>query len=455
MNRRWIALLSTTIASLAFAAGEIPDREEYAYRFGLNLQQSAEFVAARIPIEVYRSVSDPKLRDIGVYNGAGQAVPRMVEQLEEKVEPAERIHRLGIVPLYGELAESQDRIRLLLQKSKAGTTLELDSEFGEGETSRQALNAYIVDLRDMEWAPAALDLDWTGAEAGFMGKVTVEESNDLAIWRTLARGSVADLKFEGTDIEQARIELPRVPQDYLRLTWRGLPEGWKLLAINGVERERGPDSEREWLDLQPVETSEDGREFTFDVGGYPPIDRLNLVFSETNVVVRASVQVRVGDKGQWGHAYHGLFYEISRDGQKVISAPARIGVTRVSEWKVSVQSGSPGSSLKLRVGWRPERLLFLTQGDAPFELATGRSRDRLEDFPQETVLGDRGIFKLLLDGGEPGRAEILARREAAGAMVMEGARTWTWRTVLVWVGLMAAVVFVGWLVWSLMRENEG
>ena len=117
-------------------------------------------------------------------------------------------------------------------------------------------------------------------------------------------------------------------------------------------------------------------------------------------------------------------------------------------------AGQVGDDLRLRLGWRPDRLLFLAQGQPPFTLASGRAQDRIEQFPHHRLLGDDAIFDMLKRSGEAGIARLGPRLESAGAMVMEGARTWTWRTVLVWIGLIAAVLFVGWLAWSLMRESS-
>ena len=56
--------------------------------------------------------------------------------------------------------------------------------------------------------------------------------------------------------------------------------------------------------------------------------------------------------------------------------------------------------------------------------------------------------------GASGRATIGDRTTGAGTEVMQKTRGWTWRTVLVWIGLIVAVAFVGYLVWSLMREGQ-
>lgn len=457
MNARFRVFALATVLGFgsAYASDDIPDRSAYAWQFPITIEQPAEFVAVDIPLEVYRSASDHFLRDVGVYNAAGQAVPRIIRQSEEKPEDVEHRTPLGIVPLYGELEQSQERLRLLMESSQTGTRLHFDSGTGESPEPEERLQAYIVDLRDLEEETFTfLEFDWTDTEAGFIGNIFVQQSDDLSRWQSLANGTLADLEFEGTRIERNRVEIRRETGDFLRITWRDMPEGWKLESLTGIRRERGPDDAREWLALNPTERSEDGREFIYDIKGYPPIDRANLVLSGNNVVVRASLDFRPETDAAWRRAHQGLFYNISRDGNEIASNPARLAVYRNSQWKVQIHSGRADGDVKLRLGWRPEQLMFLKQGESPFTLASGRAQDSVEKYPQHRLLGDRSLFTMLLDAGDPGTATVGIRSEAAGAVVMEGARTWTWRTVLVWIGLVGAVLFVGWLVFSLMRETS-
>jgi hypothetical protein len=457
MNSRFrvFALAMVLGFGSAHASDDIPDRAAYAWQFPITIEQSAEFVATDIPLEVYRSASDSFLRDVGVYNAAGQAVPRIIRQHEEKPEDVEHRLALGIVPLYGELEQSQERLRLLMESNQSGTRLHFDSGALASEQPAESLQAYIVDLRDLEDETFTyLEFEWADSEAGFIGNIFVQQSDDLSRWRSLAHGTLADLEFEGTRIERNRVETHRETGDFLRITWSDMPEGWKLDSLTGIRRERGPDDEREWLVLTPVERSEDGREFIFDIRGFPPVDRANLVLAGNNVVVRASLDFRSGPESNWRRAHQGLFYNISRAGNEITSDPARLAIYRNSQWKVRIHSGRVDGNVKLRLGWRPEQLMFLHQGEPPFTLSSGRAQDSVENYPQHRLLGDNSLFTMLLDAGEPGRATVGTRSEAAGAVVMEGARTWTWRTVVVWIGLIGAVLFVGWMVWSLMRENN-
>lgn len=447
-------LAALVIAANAAADNEIPGQDEYAWSFPIRIEQPAEFMATVIPLEVYRSVTDPGLRDLGVYNRSGHAVPRIIRQPRETVDDIEYPTPLGMVPLYGELQASQERLRLLMQSNAAGTTLQFDSNIAEPLDPSLELRAVIVDLRDIENAFQALEFEWAVEATGFIGNVTIDEGDDLARWRRLAEGTLAELEFEGTRIEQRRIELPRESGDFLRITWREMPRDWRLEAVTGIRREAGPEHAREWITLDPIERSEDGRSFIFDIGGYPPVDRVDLQLPGQNVAVRAAIDLSHRKESGWLRAHEGLFYRVSRSGHEISSKPARQGRGRAERWRVTILSGQVAGDVQLRLGWLPEQLLFLSQGEPPFMLASGRARDRVERFPQDRLLGDKAIFSMLDRAGEPGTAMVGARIEAAGAMVMKDARTWTWRTIAVWIGLVAAVLLVGWLAWSLMRETK-
>lgn len=450
-SSRGLALL--LLAGSAWAQSDIPALEDYAYHFPLIIDQPAEYLEAELPLEVYRSVSDPALRDIGVYNAAGQAVPRIIEHPRPQESSVDVATPLGMVPLYNQPEEAERRLKMLLQLHDAGTTLQFDSDLAEPNDPALELQAIIVDLRGHETPIQALEFNWSGNDTGFIGGVTIVDSDDLSEWRNLASGTIAELEFQGTRIERRRIHIGRQPRDFLRVTWHEMPTGWHITSLSGVARETGTDETRQWITLDPVERGEDGRSFVFEIGGYPPVDRVDLELPGQNVVVRASVDLHHEAGYGWQRAYEGIFYDVDREGLEFRSEVARLGRTSASKWRVQIHSGQVDGNLKLRLGWRPDRLSFLSQGSAPYTLATGRGQDSVEQYPQQRLLGDKGIFTVLKRNGEPGQASVGARSEGAGAMVMEGARTWTWRTVMVWLGLIAAVVFVGWLAFSLLREQ--
>ena len=233
-----------------------------------------------------------------------------------------------------------------------------------------------------------------------------------------------------------------------------MPVTWKLNAIAGIHTEQGAAASRDWLILDSFEPGETERELVFDVGGYPPVDRVNVLLPDDNVVVRASVFYRRGGQDSWRLAHNGIFYNISRQGSALQSPAAAVRDARAGQWKIRIDSGMTTGPVRLQLGWRPDRLVFLAQGSQPFELVTGRAQDALEQFPQETVLGDSAIFRMLRQSGQAGAATVGSREVIAGPDRLEISGSTPWRVLLLWAGLTGAIVLVGWLVYSLMREMK-
>lgn len=438
----------------ALANEVLAPADTFAWHFPLEAEPGAEYLAADIPLAVYRSVTDSALRDIAVFNAAGVAVPRVVTRQTPGPEAVETRLSLGMVPLYGEVEESERRLRLLMRLQEAGTTLEFNSSLPDAQAGQMELNAVIADLRHYEETLQALEFVWSRGTPGFIGRVTIEDSADLSSWKTLAHGTLADLQFQGTHIEQRRIEIPRRPADYVRVRWHDMPPDWKPDTLTAISTGNTPELAREWLELEASKTSPDGRSYVFDLDAYPPVDRVGLVLEGNNAVVRATLEARHNSDANWRATHHGLFYHVTRAGNEVVAPAAEIQPTRAGQWKVQIVSGQLNAPPRLRLGWSPERLKFLAQGEPPYMLATGRALEQLEHFPQQRLMGDSSIFDMLESAGNAGEARIGKRQESAGLQALVATRPFSWKTAAIWAGLIGAVGFVAWLVLSLLREER-
>jgi len=455
MKRLIRGLLITACLSILvgpLVAQELPSADDYAYVFPLSIADATEFFELDVPPDFYRSVSDPSMRDAGVYNANGQPVPRIFEHPAAAKNDIEQQVTLGAVPLHAGVSQQPEQLRLLLQQAGTGVSLKLEStEAGETPANRP-LKAYIVDVRDLEHDIVALVFSWPEQAQGFIGRVTVEHGDNLQHWRRLGSASLAALEYDDTRIMQNRVELTGKVSDYLRIIWRNMPDNWKLDTVTGIYTSQGHPVSRDSLTLDATSQGETNREFIFDAGGYQPVDRINLVLPGDNVVIRASVFSRQDDKGRWRLAHKGLFYNISRQGESLQSNPAGIPVSRDRQWKVKLDSGVTTEPLQMQLLWQPDRLVFVAQGSPPFELVAGRAQDRLQNYPQKTLLGDRSIFRMLRESGQAGIASPGEREVRAGPDSLEVAPTKPWRVALLWVGLVAGVLLVAWLVYSLMRD---
>ena len=443
----WFGIFAAPVLSQ-----ELPSADDYAYAFPLTLKGNTEFFELDVPVDFYRSVSDPSLRDAGVYNADGQPVPRIFEHPAGEENDIEEHITLGVVPLHADVSEQPEQLRLLLQQAGDGINLKLESIETLKTTADRPIKAYIVDVRDLEHEIIALVFSWPKQPQGFIGRVTVEHGDNLQHWRRLGSASLATLEYGDTRIVQDRVELTEKVSDYLRISWRNMPDSWKLATVTGIYTSQGLSASRDSVTLDSNGPNDSNREFFFDAGGYPPVDRVNLVLPGDNVVVRASIFSRQDGKGRWQLVHKGIFYNMSRQGESLQTNPAGISVSRASQWKVKLDSGVTTDPVQIQLAWRPDQLIFVAQGSPPFELVAGRAQDRLQKFPQKNLLGDSSIFRMLRESGQAGVATVGGREVRAGPDRLEVAVTKIWRVALLWGGLIGAVLLVAWLVYSLMRD---
>lgn len=434
------------------ASPEIPQLPDYAWGFPIEIGETASFYSVELPLEVNQSVTDPALRDVGVYNGDGTPVSRMFETAGNDRQPAERSSPLPALPLFESPDKHNERKQLSIEREGGGTQFRFDLEDLFAPEDDVRLVAYIVDTRQRDEDVAAVDLAWEQMAPGFMGRVMVDGGNDLQNWRPVGSAVVAFLREDEASIEQRRIVLRSGAYDFLRIRWEGMPDDWRLSQVLGVfaAGDGGVSRKLVTLDAEGTDPDDGGR--IFSLGGAPNVDQLRVMLPEPNSVVTAQVYYWSERHDHWIAAGHGTWHHIIRDGNAVMSEPVKISRMRTGHFKVVVFRGPPDLRTQLEVGWLPDKLLFLAQGQPPFTLAAGNAEDALHDFPQQRIYGAASLTELARRDGDIVTASLGPRFELGGPARLVAAMPIDWRTVLLWLGLVLGVVFVGFMAFKTIRE---
>ncbi len=438
--------------SIAAQSTDAPALSNYAWGFPVEASENASFYSVDLPLEVNQSVTDPELRDAGVYNSDGDPVPRMFEQIDDDRELIERSNPLPTLPLYESADKRSDVDRLMIEREGDSTRFKFDLEDLLAPADDQRLVAYIVDTRPSDDYAVALDFVWAQMEPGFMGRVMVDGGNDLQEWSPVGSAVVAYLREDSASIEQRRVRLRRGDYHFLRIRWEGFPDDWRLSQVMGVYADGAADAVRNHITLESTSVDRDDGGRIFSLGGAPTVDKLRIVLPVPNTVVSARVFYWSEDRDHWVEAGHHSFHHIIRNNHAVMSDALTINKARTSQFKVVITQGPPDVALQLEVGWRPDRLLFLAQGQAPFTLATGSANDALNQFPQHRMYADRALVTLAEKNGGVVTASLGPRYPLGGPERMVATRTINWRTVLLWFGLVMGVVFVGYMASKTIRE---
>ena len=429
-----------------------PQLSDYAWGFPIEVSEDASFYSVELPLEVNQSVTDPALRDAGVYNGDGSPVPRMFTRVGEDQERVERSNPLPTLPLYEAVDDRMDENSLLIEREGDSTQFKFDLEDLLAPDEDERLVAYIVDSRQTEDNATALDLVWGQMEPGFMGRVMVDGGNDLQNWRPVGSAVVAYLREDAASIEQRRVRLRRGDFEFLRIRWEGLPENWQLSQVMGVYVDGAADTVRNFVTLESTGVDPDDGGQIFSLDGAPTVDQVRIVLPVPNTVISAGVFYWSERRERWLPAGRGSYHHIIRNNNAVMSQPLKIKKARISRFKVVITRGPTDVAVQLEVGWRPDKLLFLAQGQSPFTLAAGSANDEMSQFPQDRIYGDRSLATLAETNGGVVAASLGQRYALGGPDRLVVTRQINWRTLLLWFGLVMGVVFVGFMASKTIRE---
>ena len=437
MKQAFLAMVLGVASGQVLA--EAPRPEDFAY--GIELTPAAQTPVYRVavPESVYRAVTRPDLSDLRVFNAAGQVVPHTLRRPAVPAMEEGREEPLSFFPL-------QEDGRNAATKARAEETW-----------------AYLFDLgepADREQQPSAIELRWRGGVDGVVARVSVDGSADLARWQPLVNSAtLARLRYSGQVLEQTRVELPASVPRYLRLSWPEALQGAVLTEALAHYPDRSAPLQRDWVEVAGRVEDGDDSAWIYELPGQMPVDRAGPVLPDGNALVVAGLFSRSDDTEVWRQRYRGAFYRVTAQGARFEQTEAAFDAASDAHWRLVTEGEAlwAGMAPKLRLGWRPHDLFFLSSGDPPFMLAFGAAD--VMTAPTQGV--NELLSKLELEDQKDLVAEpaLSARRVLGGeARLVPGPQPFPWRKAVLWAVLVFSVLLLSlmaWKLWAQMKRDSG
>lgn len=369
-------LLITTLLLLgqvAHAASE----SDFAYGYTLEVDGDGAIYSLSLPEDVYHGLTRADRGDLRVFNSRGVAVPHHIKRAEQQTREKQPDVSLPIFPLYADTGDTQagDGYHVHVVTNDKGAIIDIN--YGKtGADGTRRISAYLLDCSQLKQVPNALLINWQASEGDFVMNVRVEGSDDLNHWKPVAgRSTLSNLHYAGHTLIQRRIELPLQKQKYLRLNWTDD----KSLMLTGVMAQfpaSYQSQERKWSTFAVTRVDMEHNYYYFDTHSVLPSDRVNIELPQRNTLVMVSLESAASAQGPWYPRYHGLLYDLQFEGNQLKTPDQSLKVTTHRYWRLQILSheGQPEGKPKLRLGWIPEQLYFIAQGEAPFTLAYGSAR---------------------------------------------------------------------------------
>jgi hypothetical protein len=444
----------------ALAAAEQPG--DFAYGLALQTSGSGAFYQLEVPRGVYEGVARADLGDVRVFNGAGEVVPHAfrprVTAVRQILPPA----AITLFPIHTDSPAGVEGVELRLERRGERTVIDLLSPGGKPPGGAR-LAGYLADARAVDAPIRAIALRLPAHTEQVVARVTLEASDDLRRWDTLASGApVVRLSSGDERLEQLRIEMVPRRAKYLRVSWPGRSEA---VALAGLEVEVGEatvEAPRQWSQVTAAAVKDRPGEYELDLGGLFPVDRLRLRLPQPNTVASFEVLARARPADPWHRVTTAVAYRLLREGDELTSADVEIGLTSDRYWllKVDQRGGGIGEgALAVGAGWVPHRLVFAARGAGPFQLAYGRRDARPAAFEIATLVPGYTSEEELEQRRAPTASSTVtigtaqagaAPHRLGGDAVLRGRRDW--KRWALWGSLGLGVVVLGWMALRLGRQ---
>ncbi|WP_034639295.1 DUF3999 family protein [Chitinilyticum aquatile] len=423
----WLVPLAVLAAPAQQAAAARDTPDGYALRQPIVLQGEAPAYRVTIPASVYDFSRQEGLRDLRVFNAAGEPVPFAVDVVRPSANDRENQQVLPFfaVPALAAEQVTQDADgRLLLQKtvSEKPVGLLLDAS----------------QIPSGQWQTLTLQL----ADANYRGRVQWLLSDDLQVWRT---GGQQELLKLASGPGQTTVNLDGQHARYLRLDWLDKP--FRLQAATLRWRERGDaPAALNWTGWQRARPGPSPGEYLFDLGLRAPFERLDIRLPQANTVAGAQWYSRESESMPWQAIASS---RLSQLGQASVALQG-FGSVPWRYWRllVDTQQGGLGQGMpELRAAWPTEQLTFIARGQAPFLLACGRETPGAAPQTLDALFDGKAVQLASASLAAP--LPAAASSTAASAIPPDSDR---WRKAGLWGSLLLAVLLLGAMAWKVLRE---
>lgn len=453
MRLRHIALLFVAVLAVGCASNTAQRDElqpqDFASGQEIAIPSGQPFFRFDLPDDVYSQTAWPDLRDIRVFNGAGEQVPFA-----------------RLLPVSGK----QERRRVVLQsfrlesKTPGGLpSIELDTH-DRGVKVRVAPGATVdagaeyllaVADQDLKTPITRLFLEWQDETSNWQQRVTVSVSSDLDQWRTVASSRpLLDLRTpDGQRLKHGEIAVePTTPQSARYWKLRFAP-GFSptLTNIDGEVTNAAPPPAGVRLDAEARRDTDGSGIYTLQ--SKQPVARIRITPAAVNSVLPILLEGMGADEDAWQPIARTVAYRLNQNGVEEYSDPVPLEGRLLKAIRLRPLNTSWGPSIPLvEIERDPVTLVVNARGAGPFLLAWGsRAADEgsvplrmlvpagtsMVDFPAAQAMALRTL-------GGPERLTAVSRAERAAA----------WQTTLVWIMLVGGAGLLALLAFRVWRESQ-
>ncbi len=439
-----LSLFICILASFA-SAGE-PDPRQFAYGTPLAVNGRGAFYEFSIPSEVYRVVTSGDLGDVCIFNSMNEIVPFTISRAVTPRSTPEESLPLPFFPLSQNPERMKSGMSLRIRKATNGSIISVDA-MDEGRDKRR-VTSYLIDASALKRPFRAIELRWLEQPAGAVYGIRVEGSKDLERWTTLLpKSTVMDIRYGEHALQRRILETGDSRARYLRLTPTDVGNLPRITSVSARIASPLPERTRQWVEARSVDHNQQTGEYTFDIEGKMPVDRVRIVLPQENTLATATLLSRDGKGEPWRKSASALVYRLRVSGKEVFGPDLSLPPTPRRYWMLRIDQvgGGIGRGIpEIRFGWIPDRIVFAARGTGPFLMAYGSAKAKARHHGSDNLF--RGLSNerpegIVIDAALPGVVVTLGGELALKKPFLPT----DMKTASLWAVLLLGVAFLGWM----------
>lgn len=444
----WLALLP-----LAVFAGV---RDDYVRQWPLVLS-SPDAGAYRVALtpQVYRQMQSSMANDLVVANADAVPVASALFQADQPLAQSAPAVEVPWFPLpFAGVSLSRD-VAAISEIATDGSLRRVELR-SDAVASDGAASEYLIDTSRVKQPIAALRIDWAPGQAPFELRFRVAASDELKTWQEVQDDArLIDLENNGRRLAEHRIVLSGpVRARYLRLVPRQQDQRPLRLASVHVETAaQAGVTDWQWLELAPQRIDENGAEaFAYRLDGRFPVEVADIATSG-NSTNHWLLKSRDAENAMWEAAAEPwMSYRVDSAGKSSRSPPQPLRrTTRDRYWRLLPREAITGEPPRLRLGYRPEVLVFLAEGKGPYALLAGSARAQRADAPIPQLVD--ALRQQRGRDWQPAEATLGTVRTLAGERALTPApKQRDWKSWLLWALLVGGALIVAGFAFSLLKK---
>ncbi|MCG2591933.1 DUF3999 domain-containing protein [Ramlibacter sp. XY19] len=449
-----LVLAAALMALHAHAAD--PGAADFQWRATLDTGGRSGLVRASLPADALARLQSPSAADLRVFDAKGQPVPfalaapaqpNAAARTATAAFPALQLHTA--VP---GRALPAGAVQLKVDSNSAGQSVwvQMGGTPSAAEGKAQKLPAALFDTRKLQDPVTALVLKAT-LPPNAPVRISASSSADLENWTPIAlQGRV--YRFEGDNAPaNDRLELReplRLQDRYLRLEWTG-QQGVAIESVTGLVSAGPVQPERPAITL-PAPQPDADLALEWGLPFATPVAQLEITTPRANTLLPLRILGRNRASEPWRFLGSAVVYRLGEAGQESVNLPAVLQHPSVRMLRVEATHGTrlQGVPIAVRVLFDPVDLVFVAGADGPYQLAAGREATAAAALPIGMLAATttKRLADLPLAQLRDARSDPVA---APPAWLPRGLDA---RSAGLWAVLLAAVLVLGGVAWSLLRQ---